>query len=203
MELPELQGFSKAEVTTIKGFVSRQTDKVRLAFAHRAANYHRQCVFMGSTNNLEYLRDSSGGRRFWPIYCSVDEIDTKKLRRNVDQLWAEALFIYRQARIEQPFGDLPLYMTNPVAAKYALEIQESRRQESLEDVVSAQIEEWLDSPIGSELGLEKLEGEVDVYRNEICLLDIWVNMMGRDRHAYVDREQKMLGRAILEVKGWR
>lgn len=66
LELPELVGFSKSEVTLIKGFISKRKDKVRLAYAKRAVEYPRQCVFMGSTNEIEYLRDSTGGRRFWP-----------------------------------------------------------------------------------------------------------------------------------------
>ncbi|WP_372708050.1 VapE domain-containing protein, partial [Brevundimonas sp.] len=107
IELPELQGFSKAEVTTIKGFVSRTTDKVRLAYERRAAEFPRQCVFIGSTNETEYLRDATGGRRFWPIAGTVTSIDTDRLEREVDQLWAEAKAMYDAWRQEQPHGRLP------------------------------------------------------------------------------------------------
>lgn len=202
LEIPELQGFSKAEVTTIKGFVSRTFDKVRLAYAKRASEFHRQCVFIGSTNDHEYLRDSTGGRRFWPIACRVVEIDTDRLQTEVDQLWAEAKCLYDTWRANQPHGTLPLYMKNPVAAAYAKELQESRRQQGSDDALAGRIEAWLAAPIGSELGFDDVEGEEPVFRNEVCLLQIWEELMERDRNAYPDRDQQMLARAIRKVEGW-
>lgn len=202
LEIPELQGFSKAEVTTIKGFVSRQRDKVRLAFEKRAAEFLRQCVFIGSTNDIEYLRDATGGRRFWPIACVTAEIDTDLLATNVDQLWAEATCLYDTWRAAQPTGTLPLYMKNPVAAAYAKEIQESRRQQGTDDVLAGRIEAWLDAPVGSELGFDDVEGAEPVFRNEVCLLQIWEEMMERDKNVFPDRDQQMLARAVRKVSGW-
>lgn len=202
LEIPELQGFSKAEVTTIKGFVSRTFDKVRLAFAKRAAEFHRQCVFIGSTNDHEYLRDSTGGRRFWPIACHVGEIDTDKLLTEVDQLWAEAKCLYDEWRKAQPKGTLPLYMKNPVAAAYAKEMQESRRQQGTDDALAGRIEDWLESAIGSELGFDDVEGDEPVFRSEVCLLQIWEEMMERDRNVYSDRDQQLLARAMRKIDGW-
>lgn len=198
LEIPELQGFSKAEVTTIKGFVSRQVDKVRLSYDKRARSFARQCVFMGSTNDREYLRDQTGGRRFWPIICTVVEIDTDRLQDEVDQLWAEAVFLYREWRQRNPNGGLPLYMRNQVAAAEASRLQESRRQERAEDVLAGQIQDWLDLPI--ETG--DLDDETRTYRNEVVLLEVWCEMMGEQRYRYPDKDQQLLGRAMRQVEGW-
>lgn len=203
LELPELQGFSKAEVTTIKGFVSRQKDKVRLSYEKRAAEFARQCVFGGTTNEQEYLRDSTGGRRFWPIECQVDEIDIRRLEANVDQIWAETLHLYRLWRTQYPTAQLPLYMKNETAATSAKLMQESRRQVGADEVLAGQIEDWLAQPIGSDLGLDDLDDEEPRYRTRTCLLEIWVDMMGRDRAAYSDRDGQLLGRAMRKVEGWR
>lgn len=203
MEIPELQGFSKAEVTTIKGFVSRQTDKTRLSYDRRARDFHRQCVFGGSTNENEYLRDSTGGRRFWPIECRVKEIDTDRLAANVDQIWAEIMVMYREWRARfGPAASLPLYMKNDASADIAKKMQESRRQQGSDDVLAARVEEWLSQPIGSELGLDDLEGEEPRYRESICLPEIWEQMMDRDINNYTDRDQQLLGRAMRRVEGW-
>lgn len=203
MEIPELQGFSKAEVTTIKGFVSRQTDKTRLSYDRRARDFHRQCVFGGSTNENEYLRDSTGGRRFWPIACHAKEIDTDRLAANVDQIWAEVMVMYREWRTRfGPAASLPLYMKNDASADIAKKLQESRRQQGSDDVLAARIEEWLSQPIGSELGLEDLDGEETRYREAICLPEIWEQMMDRDINNYTDRDQQLLGRAMRRVEGW-
>ena len=203
IEMPELQGFSKAEVTTIKGFISRQKDKVRLSYEKRAAEFFRQCIFGGTTNEDEYLRDASGGRRFWPVACMINEIDIARLQANVDQIWAEALVMYRQWRDRHPNAQLPLYMKNESSAMQAKALQESRRQGGADEVVAGQIEDWLSMPIGSELGLDDLDGEEPQYRQSTCLLEIFVEMMGKDKAAYTDRDQLMLSRAMRKVNGWR
>lgn len=201
LEMPELQGFSKSDVQTIKGFISRTMDKVRPAYARRVQEYPRQCVFMGSTNEIEYLRDSTGGRRFWPITCTVVEIDTDRLIRNIDQIWAEAVAMYREWRVRWPTGHLPLYMTNPVAAAYAKELQESRREEVPEDILAGEIERWFNAPIGSELGLADIDGVEPEYRDEICSKDIWVEVMGNDAQAPLRRSDALtISRALRNVQ---
>lgn len=203
IEIPELQGFSKAEVTTIKGFISRQTDKVRMAYARRATNFDRQCVFAGSTNEEEFLRDSTGGRRFWPIECRVEDINIDRLLLNVDQIWAEAYVIYQEWRQRSGPGTmLPLYMQNTDAVAIAKELQENHRQQGADDILAAQIEEWLEQPINADLGFEPSEDEVPVYRDRVCGIEVWVEMMKRDRHAYSDRDQQLLARALNKVPGW-
>ncbi len=200
LEMPELQGFSKSDVSTIKGFITRTTDKVRLSYARRAVEFPRQCVFMGSTNEIEYLRDTTGGRRFWPITCTVTEIDTDRLILNVDQIWAEAVAIYHEWRRRYPTGTLPLYMTNPVAAAYAKDLQESRREEMPEDILIGEIERWLNSPIGSELGLTDIDGVAPEYRDEVCVRDVWVDVMGNDATSLPRRQDSlMISRALQRV----
>lgn len=89
VELPELSGMRKSEVEHMKAFASRQTDRARLAYARRATDRARECIFVGSTNESEYLRDHTGNRRFWPVLIR-HEFDLTALERDRDQLWAEA-----------------------------------------------------------------------------------------------------------------
>ncbi|WP_372706939.1 VapE domain-containing protein, partial [Brevundimonas sp.] len=142
-------------------------------------------------------------RRFWPIAGTVTSIDTDRLEREVDQLWAEAKAMYDAWRQEQPHGRLPLYLRSAEAAEEAKRLQESRRQETVEDTTAARIEHWLGQPINSDLGFDDLEGELPVYRDQVCLLDVWVEMMGRDMKDYDSRQQQSLGRAMGLVGGWR
>ncbi|OGN42430.1 MAG: hypothetical protein A2623_09510 [Caulobacterales bacterium RIFCSPHIGHO2_01_FULL_70_19] len=200
-EIPELQGFSRAEVTTLKGFISRPVDKVRMAYARRAVEFHRSCVFMGSTNETEYLRDATGGRRFWPIACSVEEIDTDRLEAEIDQIWAEAKAMYATWREQSPAGSLPLYLRNAAASEEAAELQESRRQETADEVLAGQISAWLESPVGDGFGAEGVaHGEL---RSEVCLAEVRDHVLGLDRAKYDQRTQQMLGRAMRLVPGWR
>lgn len=89
VELPEMSGMRKSEVEHMKAFASRQTDRARLAYARRATDRERQCVFVGSTNESEYMRDPTGARRMWPVRIP-QSFDLEGLRRDRDQLWAEA-----------------------------------------------------------------------------------------------------------------
>lgn len=94
IELSELDAMSRAEFSRIKAFISRTTDRFRPPYGRRVIESPRQCVFVGTVNHAEYLRDETGGRRFWPVTCG--QIDLEGLRRDRDQLWAEATARYRQ-----------------------------------------------------------------------------------------------------------
>lgn len=66
-EVPELQGFNKADSNRLKQFLGQKTDKYRAPYERREEEHPRHCVFFGTTNDDEFLRDSTGNRRYWPI----------------------------------------------------------------------------------------------------------------------------------------
>ena len=93
IEMAELDAMRGAEVSRIKAFLSRTNDRYRPPYEKRVVDVERQCVFAGSVNEAEYLRDPTGGRRFWPVHClKADEAGIHAVR---DQLWAEAVVRYR------------------------------------------------------------------------------------------------------------
>lgn len=88
IEIAELDSMTRAEVGRIKAFMSRPVDHFRPPYGRAVIDAPRQCVFAGSVNHSNYLRDETGGRRFWPVQCGC--IDLEALTRDRDQLWAEA-----------------------------------------------------------------------------------------------------------------
>ena len=88
MEAAELKGMRQAETEKIKAILSRRYDKARMAYARMPTELPRQCVFIGTTNSDDYLRDMTGNRRFWPV--KIVRFDLEALARDRDQLWAEA-----------------------------------------------------------------------------------------------------------------
>lgn len=94
--IDELDNFNKKEMSSIKTFLSTSNDTVRLAYARNANTYERHCVFIGSTNDDTFLRDSTSAveRRFWVIDCKREKYDSSVIEmltpEYVDQLWAEA-----------------------------------------------------------------------------------------------------------------
>lgn len=92
--MSELERLRKADVETIKAFLSRTTDNVRPAYGRYLVDTPRRCVFVGTTNagrGNGYLRDASGNRRFWPV--ATGKIDLEALTCDRDQLFAEAAAI--------------------------------------------------------------------------------------------------------------
>ena len=99
-EIAELAAAKKAEVEDIKNFISKQEDTFRKAYGRESATYKRHCVFYGSTNDQEFLRDRTGGRRFWPVeVVGFDRGQLKGFEAEVDQLWAEAVTRWRQGEV--------------------------------------------------------------------------------------------------------
>jgi predicted P-loop ATPase len=89
-EAAELKGIRKGEVEQLKSFLSRRSDKGRLAYARLSKRVPRQFVLFGTTNSEKYLIDPSGNRRFWPVKTGA--FDLEALRRDLDQIWAEAAY---------------------------------------------------------------------------------------------------------------
>lgn len=92
-ELAELDAFNKAESTRAKQFFASKEDRYRPAYGRRVQAFARQCVFAGSTNQDGYLKDPTGNRRYWPVLCRKPDMEA--LARDRDQLWAEAVQLYR------------------------------------------------------------------------------------------------------------
>jgi predicted P-loop ATPase len=93
VEMGELASFRKNEIETVKAFITRKIDKVRPPYGERWLEVPRRCVFFGTTNYETYLRDDSGNRRFKPV--KVGQLDFHQLEKDRDQLFAEAIAIYK------------------------------------------------------------------------------------------------------------
>ena len=87
-EFAEIEQVIRTEVEVIKAFLTKPSDRFRPPYGKSDLTFPRQCVFFGTTNSTDYLRDSSGNRRFWPIRCSRADVAWIIAAR--EQLWAEA-----------------------------------------------------------------------------------------------------------------
>jgi predicted P-loop ATPase len=129
-EFPEIDQIIRADIETVKAFLSRAIDRYRVPYGRGFIEVARQCVLCGTSNSVDYLRDVSGNRRFWPIECLFANIAW--IIENRDQLWAEAA-------IREEKGET-LWFDDEEIAKAAVTMQASRMSEDTwEDVLKS----WL------------------------------------------------------------
>jgi predicted P-loop ATPase len=210
LEFTELSGMGRSDLNAMKEFISASSDKVRLTYARRSIELKRQCVIIGTTNKRRYLQDETGNRRFWMVHTEIDEIDTEGLEREIDQIWAEAVHMYREARVAQPCGELPLYLTNREVQVHARELQESRRVQTEIDAFVGMTESWLNTPTdldridGVAAKFDDLDGgpAPKVLRTTVCLPEIWKECLAKDMRNYKRSDAVALGRIMRRLKAW-
>jgi predicted P-loop ATPase len=88
VEGPELKGLRGKGMEHMKAFLSRQVDRARLSYGRLVTEAPRQSIIISTTNSNNYLSDNTGNRRIWPV--AIKKFDVKRLRADVDLLWAEA-----------------------------------------------------------------------------------------------------------------
>lgn len=135
-EVAELQSFKKADVNTLKMFLGQQTDKFRAPYERREEEHPRHCVFFGTTNDKEFLRDSTGNRRYWPVECGVSspkknvfsDLDSEK-----EQIWAEAKKLFENGE--------KLYLNAELEAEARRRQKERMEEDPWESVIVEYLEQ--------------------------------------------------------------
>ena len=106
IELPELAAMRRTDVESTKAFLSRTTERFRPPYGRVEVVEPRRCVFAGTTNRKDWLADDTGGRRFWPV--TVADVRLEQLKQDRDQIWAEAVQLYKAGEKWWLEGDIEL-----------------------------------------------------------------------------------------------
>ena len=208
LEIGELAGLKKAEVETLRSFLSRQNDIYRAAFGKRATPHLRQCVFFGTTNaESGYLRDTTGNRRFWPVKTpgSGKKQSWNLTHEEILQIWAEALVYVRQGE--------KLYLSPEMDALAKDEQREAMESDEREGLVREYLdtllpERWAEMDLferrnflsGSDFG--GLQEKGTVRRTSVSNMEIWCECFGKER-ANLRRTDSNELTGILARLGWK
>lgn len=182
VEVPELQGFNKADSNRLKQFLGQRTDKYRAPYERREEEHPRHCVFFGTTNDDEFLRDSTGNRRYWPIAVGKNKT-IKSVFENLDserdQIWAEAVIRFK-------IGE-PLFIEGDVLKTAEKEQSERLIIDPWESIIAEYLQrpipkDWFDRSIENQRNywlFNSEEAQELVERDRICageILSICLNI---------------------------
>ena len=203
MEVGELAGMRKAEAETIKLYISKQVDRFRPAYGRRLQEFPRQCIFIGTTNETQFLRDTTGNRRFWvvdtpnaPLKDMWEELTPEAVR----QIWAEAVALYKEGE--------ELFLPRVLEAT-AREVQEAYEEENPRAGIIA---DYLDRrfPAGwDEMDLYArrsfLEGEAEgvTERQTVCILEIWAEALSGNPDKLDRYAIKEIRDIMATMPGWK
>lgn len=210
MEIAELGAFKKADREQIKSYVSKRKDTYRKAFNRYVSDNPRQCIFIGTTNDVDFLDDATGGRRFWIADCTANA--TKSIwddlnKYEIDQIWAEAKMIFEA-------GEQIMVLSSEVE-RTAQTIQEEHSQVSsmvglIEGYLNRDIPiRWYEMTIEEQRQWYRatedfMEGSEEklIQRSKICTLEIWCVMMEKPKADLNKSMAKYIGECICKIPGW-
>lgn len=196
-ELPELSSIGRSAVEDVKAFLAGTSSIVRLSYDRRSSHFARQGIFIGSTNDDEYLIDTTGNRRFWPVPVEKDVIDTDMLTRIVDAIWGDAYALYREMRALQPHGTLPLYLKDPESVTTHASLTEAARVGSESDSYAQVLAPWLDRKLGG----DDFGGGKPRRRMAVTVSEAWMD--GLEMSAKTSQaDTRAVGKA-LRLCGWQ
>ncbi len=207
MEMGELSALKKSEVEATKQFLSKREDRYRKAYGERVEQFPRQNIFIGTTNEKQFLRDDTGGRRFWVVdlinkakHNLFEELDKETVR----QIWAEARTYYELGE------DLVL---DPELEEEAKAIQEAHGEDSpkvgmiLQYLDTLLPKDWDNMDLYQRRGFLEGDnfsapGEGEVLRDKVCAAEIWCEVYGKKQGDLTNYEAKEINKILDKIPGW-
>lgn len=213
IEIAELSAMKKAELEAIKHFTSKCEDSYRAAYGHYVETYKRQCVFFGTTNRYDFLRDMTGNRRFFPVDChegkAVKNVWNDLNDYEVDQIWAEAADMYKSG--ETLYLDEELKVL--AAAEQDKHLEESPLTGAVKMYLDKEIPEnwdkldqyakmqYYDANDSEEFSFEYDTNSMKK-RDKVCVLEIWCELFRGQKKDLNRQKSNELAEIILKTGEW-
>ena len=209
VEISELGAFNKSDTKRIKQFLSLESDYYRAAYARNAEERKRKCIFFGTTNDDEFLRDPTGERRYWPVDCykSAQTKDPFSITDDeIGQVWAEAKAYWITGE--------PLHLSKNIEA-LALEKQQQHKEVSakagiIRDFISKKVPaDWLSYDVDKRRefwhSTRTAEAEAELHlteRDRVSAVEIWVECFDGDPRWFKQADAREINGIIGDMEGW-
>lgn len=204
IEMAELAGLKKAEVESVKHFISKQEDVFRPAYARTSETFPRQCIFIGTTNDPEFLRDPSGNRRFIPV--DIDKTRSTKdvfhiPQEEIDQIWAEAFELYMSGETLWLGEEAEMLAKEEQRAHSESDEREGiitsflnrKLPANWDDMDLWQRKDYLDDPL-SPNGVKE--------REYVCVAEVWCECLGRNKEDMDRYKTREINDLLKSIDGW-
>jgi len=201
IELAELAGMRKAEIESIKSFISNQKDEMRPAYGRYKMEYLRGCIFGGSFNDDEPFNDPTGGRRFWPVKVKKGK-NFNELKSVINQLWAEAYMLYMAGE--------PLFLSDELE-EVAKQVQDDFTEK---DIRTGDLYRYLELKLPEDwqsrdlwqkreyIQGDPLQKEGVIVRRKITVMEIWQELFGGSVKDITVRDVRAINNMMRDFKNW-
>lgn len=188
VEISELDALGRAENSRIKAFISSSSDRLRLPYGRNVVDWPRSCVFAGTVNHDAYLKDETGGRRFFPIRCG--HIDVAAIERDRDMLWAEAVDQFDHGAV--------WWLQDAGSIDHAAKEQHDRYQPGQWDSI---ITEWVDRPTERLDALGQPVAPLESTADFVTISDVLTHCVGKHKSQWTRSDQMAVASALKSL-GW-
>lgn len=205
IEMAELSGLKKAEVESVKQYISKCEDMFRPAYGRTVETYKRQCIFFGTTNSADFLNDPTGNRRFNPVDIHADN-RTKSVKgdltqEEVDQIWAEAYAVWKAGETLYFDEDENTIAYSSQVAHSAVDERKGLIEEYLnklfpDDWANKDLYDrrsWLDDPLAKSGTIQK---------ERVCTAEIWCECLGKDKNDMSRYNTREINNIMTSLADW-
>lgn len=211
VEIAELDAFRRTDIARIKQFLSLRADRYRAAYGRHVKELPRCCVFFGTCNEMEFLQDTTGNRRFWPVDVMTDtptkSVFTDLTDEVINQLWAEA-----KARWQ--LGET-LYLTGALESEAKIK-QEEHREASVREGL---IMEFAERQVPSDWAKWSIDRRRDYWagaahaqegttielvdRDRISAIEVWCELLGGSMRDMKSSDTREINGVLSMMPGWK
>lgn len=208
VEIAELDAFRRSDVACIKQFLSLRADRYRAAYGRHVKELPRCCVFFGTCNQVDFLQDTTGNRRFWPVDVGVmpheKTVFTDLTDDAIRQVWAEA-------KVRWQMGE-PLYLSGDVEIQ-ARNKQEEHREATVQEGLIAEFvdrevpDDWLKWDVDQRRafwnGLAQGGSYTMIERDRVCAAEVWCELYGKNISDMRKTDAREINAVLSNIPGWK